>query len=204
MESGCVNASPTAMPERRTLLPLALLLGLLICGCGSEGSASAPPDYAKALRGSPAPLAALHAEGGELLDGGSEAFEGRLAELRGYPVVVNVWGSWCGPCRFEFPALQRASARYGKRVAFVGIDSQDNDDAAARFLEENPVPYPSYRDPDKDLADDVGAFALPATAYYDRDGELAFIKQGAYKDDEALRADIERCALGRPPGCEGG
>ena len=101
------------------------------------------PDYERALAGSPAPLAALHGQANELLPGGTDAYEQRIAALRGYPVVVNVWASWCGPCRFEFPILQKLSARYGKRVAFLGVDSQDSDDAAddlPRARHRSPTP----------------------------------------------------------------
>src|SRR6476660_4963361 len=99
---------------------LAALVGVLaLSGCGSSGNGggNGHPDYAKALAGSPPPLAALHAQAGKLLPGGQSAYEQRISSLRGYPVVANVWASWCGPCRFEFPVLQRLSARYGKRVA---------------------------------------------------------------------------------------
>lgn len=179
-----------------------LVLALAIAGCGSSQSGDKHPDYAKALAGSPAPLAALHRQANELLPGGVDAYERRIVALRGYPAVVNVWASWCGPCRFEFPHFQRAAADYGKRVAFLGIDSEDSDDAAATFLEEAPVPYPSYTDPDKDIADGIGAsLGLPDTAFYDRHGELVYLKQGPYDDLAELRADIERFALG---GAEGG
>jgi cytochrome c biogenesis protein CcmG, thiol:disulfide interchange protein DsbE len=117
--------------------------------------------------------------------------------------VVNVWASWCGPCRFEFPTLQRLSAEYGKRVAFLGVDSQDSDDAARTFLSEAPVPYPSYTDPDEDIKESLGAgFGVPDTAFYDRKGELVYLKQGPYAKGSDLRADIERCALAED--CEGG
>jgi thiol-disulfide isomerase/thioredoxin len=173
-------------------------IALAASGCGSAGgeSGGAHPDYAAALRGSPPPLARLHAQGNRLLDGGVGAYEGRIAALRGYPVVVNVWASWCGPCRFEFPTLQKLSARYGKRVAFLGINSQDSDDAARTFLSEDPVPYPSYTDPDKDVARSIGAdLGLPDTAFYDRHGELVNLKQGPYSDPGELQSDIERYAL---------
>lgn len=186
-------------PSPRLLLPL-LALVLAIGGCGSSQGGDyggEHPDYAKALAGSPPQLAALHRQANDLLPGGKDAYEGRIGVLRGYPAVVNVWASWCGPCRFEFPHFQQAAADYGKRVAFLGIDSEDSDDAASTFLDEAPVPYPSYTDTDKDIADSLGAtLGLPDTAFYDRRGELVYLKQGPYDDEAELRADIERYALG--------
>ena len=181
------------------LLALALLT-LVAAGCGSSGGGDyggKHPDYGRALARSPPPLAALHSQANELLPGGTGAYERRVAALKGYPVVANVWASWCGPCRFEFPVLQKLSARYGKRVAFLGVDSQDSDDAAKTFLEEAPVPYPSYTDPDKKIADSLGAtLGLPDTAFYDRAGKLVYLKQGPYAHDSELEADVRRYALG--------
>jgi cytochrome c biogenesis protein CcmG/thiol:disulfide interchange protein DsbE len=187
----------------RLIRPLPALIALLLSallggGCGaaeSGGAGGSHPDYAKALAGSPPPLAALHKQANELLPGGRDAYEKRIAELRGYPVVVNVWASWCGPCRFEFPVLQKLSARYGKRVAFLGLNSEDSEDAAATFLREEPVPYPSYSDPDKEVFESLGAVGFPDTAFYDRSGELVHLKQGPYRDDAELEADVRRYAL---------
>ncbi|HWO17080.1 MAG TPA: TlpA disulfide reductase family protein [Solirubrobacterales bacterium] len=186
-----------ARPARHWL-GASFVLIVTLFGCGSQVAENGGkhPDYAKALAGAPAPLAAIHRQANDLLPGGVDAYERRIAALRGYPIVVNVWASWCGPCRFEFPHFQRAAARYGKRVAFLGIDSQDSGAAAATFLESEPVPYPSYEDPDQEIADSVDAFALPATAFYDRKGDLVFTKQGNYEDEDELRADVERYALG--------
>lgn len=182
---------------RPPLLFLALVVAISGCGSSQDENGGGHPDYGKALAGAPAPLAALHRQANELLPGGVDAYEKRLATLRGYPAVVNVWASWCGPCRFEFPYLQQAAARYGKRVAFLGIDSEDSDDAASTFLAEEPVPYPSYTDPDTDVADSLGAsLGLPDTAFYDRTGALVYLKQGPYDDYAELKADIERFALG--------
>ena len=192
-------------PLARPLLPI-VVLAVVAVGCGSSqgGDYSGEhPDYAKALEGAPPPLAALHRQANDLLPGGTDAYEGRIAALHGYPVVVNVWASWCGPCRFEFPHFQQAAADYGKRIAFLGIDSADSDDAAATFLAEAPVPYPSYTDPDKEIGDSLGAsLGLPDTAFYDRAGKLAYLKQGPYDDLAELRADIERYSLGG--GAKGG
>ncbi len=176
-----------------------ILIALAVAGCGSSESdagGGAPPDYERALAGSPPKLAAVHEQANELLPGGLDAYEQRIESLRGYPVVVNVWASWCGPCRYEFPILQKLSARYGKRVAFLGVDSEDEAKAARTFLEEEPVPYPSYSDPDKEILDSLEAFGgLPDTAFYDREGELIYLKQGQYADHEALEEDFRRYAL---------
>lgn len=197
-----VRIVPTERMSTRTrrllaaaaLAPAALLGG----GCGSGedgGSGGSHPDYAKVLAGAPAPLAALHKQANKLLPGGSDAYEKRIEQLRGYPVVVNVWASWCGPCREEFPVLQELSARYGKKVAFFGLNSEDSEDAAATFLREEPVPYPSYSDPDKDVFEGLNARGFPDTAFYDRSGELVHLKQGPYRDGSELEADLRRYAL---------
>jgi cytochrome c biogenesis protein CcmG, thiol:disulfide interchange protein DsbE len=179
----------------RRWIGLLILMTLVIGGCGSS-SESATPDYADALAGAPPRLAALHKQANRLLSGGLEAYEKRIERLRGYPVVANVWASWCGPCRLEFPYFQRAAAKYGKRVAFLGIDRQDSDDAALTFLREEPVPYPSYRDPDEAISESIGAsLGMPDTAFYDRSGELTYLKQGPYETIGELEADIRRYAL---------
>lgn len=192
--------------EGRKLAVAAALAALALGGCGeaTEGDYGGPhPDYARALAGSPPPLAALHRQANQLLGGGADAYEARIAALRGYPAVVNVWASWCGPCRFEFPTLQKLSAAYGKRVAFLGVDSQDSEDAARTFLGEEPVPYPSYSDPNQDIKRAIGAtLGLPGTAFYDGRGNLVYLKQGPYTDHAELRADVRRYALGE--GGEGG
>lgn len=189
------------MTTRQTLsiLLLAALSIALIAGCGSSSSGQdyggQHPDYARALAGSPAPLAALHKQADQLLPGGNEAYEQRIAALKGYPVVANVWASWCGPCRFEFPTLQKLSARYGKRVAFLGVNSDDSDAAAKTFLREAPLSYPSYTDPHKEIFDSLGALGFPDTAFYDRGGELVYLKQGVYSDASDLEADVRHYAL---------
>jgi cytochrome c biogenesis protein CcmG, thiol:disulfide interchange protein DsbE len=179
-------------------LALAACLALVACGASSGGeSGGSAPDYAKALAGSPPPLATLHGQGNELLGGGTDAFEKRLGGLRGFPVVVNKWASWCGPCRAEFPFLQQASARFGRKVAFLGVNSQDSDDAAATFLSEYPVPYPSYTDPDQQIAEVLKAtLGFPSTAFYDRNGKQVYLRQGGYPSRADLFADIRRYGLG--------
>jgi len=147
------------------------------------------------LADAPPRLAELYAEGDALLSGGVDAYEARLADLRGHPVVVNKWASWCGPCRFEFPFFQSLAAKRGDEVAFLGVDSNDSEDAANTFLEDYPVPYPSFSDPDEEIARAIGAdFAFPSTVFYDDSGEVVFTKIGPYESERELAADIERYA----------
>jgi thiol-disulfide isomerase/thioredoxin len=190
------------MTRRRSLRVLAALslLALAAAGCGSSSSGQdyggQHPDYKTVLAGSPPPLAALHKQADQLLDGGVDAYEERLATLKGYPIVANVWASWCGPCREEFPTLQELSARFGKQVAFVGVNSKDGNDTASTFLEEAPLSYPSYTDPDGKIAAALGTVGgLPDTAFYNRGGELCFLKQGPYTKEADLEADVRRYAL---------
>jgi cytochrome c biogenesis protein CcmG, thiol:disulfide interchange protein DsbE len=214
LSSGSQSSEPNTrivaeeLPGKGRQLAIGVLvatIAVLATGCGTSSGGDyggEHPDYAKALAGAPAPLAALYRQANELLPGGQAAYERRLAALRGYPVVVNLWASWCGPCRFEFPTLQKLSAAYGKRVAFFGVNSQDSDDAAKTFLEEAPVPYPSYTDGDQGIENSIGGRGLPDTAFYDRAGQLCYLKQGPYTDHAELAADVRRFALHED--CEGG
>lgn len=182
------------------LLLVALVVGVVVALPDREKSSasSAAPSGAQVeerLEGSPPPLAALHADANQLLGGGAGAFRARLAELRGYPVVVNKWGSWCGPCRAEFPIFQRLSVALGKEVAFIGVNSLDNDDDAREFLGDFPVSYPHYSDPDQEVAKVFeGNAGFPTTAFYDSRGELVIAKQVSYRNDKELLEDIDRYA----------
>ena len=133
----------------------------------------------------------------QLLDGGADAFEERLAALRGYPVVVNKWGSWCGPCRAEFPYFQQPVGRAAaSEVAFLGVDGQDNDADARKFLKEYPVAYPSYMDAHLKIAAVIKAVAgLPVDGLLRPPGEDSPTSSRAlYANERELAADIERYA----------
>jgi thiol-disulfide isomerase/thioredoxin len=192
----------SAMRTRALVLAVAALLAvigivLLTGGSSDSGDDTAPADPAgeRAFAGAPPPLRGLYDQRNQLLDGGANAFRDRVAQLRGYPIVVNKWASWCGPCRAEFPVFQQAAIQEAKRIAFLGVDSTDNVDDAREFLREFPLPYPSYKDPDLKVAGVFnGAGAFPTTAFYDRRGKVAYVHQGPYHSVNELLADVRKYA----------
>ena len=116
-----------------------------------------------------------------------------MASLKGYPVVVNKWASWCVPVRSEFPLFQQQAVKQGKRVAFIGVNAGDSTDPAHRFLKSEPLPYPSYLDHDEDIAKTIRAPAnYPITVFFDRRGKLAYVHQGAYRNQSDLADDMRR------------
>jgi cytochrome c biogenesis protein CcmG, thiol:disulfide interchange protein DsbE len=185
-------------PTARLLTTVALACAVLAAGCGDDSDAgnpeSAAVDYDKALADAPRSLAKLYDQGDALIPGGVDELQRQLDALRGHPAVVNAWASWCGPCRSEFPFFQEVAARYGERVAFLGVDSYDSDAAAETFLDELPLPYPSITDPDRDVWGEWNIPGLPATAFYDSKGERVYVRPGPYESAEDLIADVERYA----------
>jgi cytochrome c biogenesis protein CcmG/thiol:disulfide interchange protein DsbE len=147
----------------------------------------------KELATAPAPLNGLYSQANTLIGGGQSAFDQRIAELRGTPVIVNKWASWCGPCQAEFPVFQEAAVTHGKQIAFLGLNARDNDKAAERFLSTRPLPFPSYTDPkDKIATKRQIAVGFPMTEFIGRDGKSAFIHTGPYTSEAQLTKDIER------------
>jgi cytochrome c biogenesis protein CcmG/thiol:disulfide interchange protein DsbE len=184
------------------LVAAVVVIGLVQSG----GSTKAPtPDafdlsaaQAK-LKGAPAQLASLHADASKLIPADTGKYSTTISALKGHPVVVNKWASWCGPCRGEFPVLQSTSTQFGKQVAFVGLDASDNDADAGKFLKHFPVPYPSLVDRNSRIAQSLGiGRSFPTTLYYGADGKVKYIHQGPYTSDSAFATDIKRYALGQP------
>ncbi len=187
---------------------LPILLGLVLVALVAVGLSQAGGGTAKAperapydleagrreLAGSPPALARLHAQAAEVLGGGEAAFAKRLRALRGRPIVVNVWASWCAPCKFEFPVLQRVATARGKEVAFLGVIARDGRVPAERYLQREPLPYPSYLDPKGDPI--VRSLKLPKpvpiTVFVRADGEIETSHAGAYTTAAELEADIDR------------
>ncbi len=197
-----VKTSPRPRAARTTFALISVLAALVVAGCGaSNGNPDSrlTADQAKApISGAPPQLAAIRSQANQLLDGGTDAFDARLQQLRGTPVVVNKWASWCGPCRFEFPWFQSLAEKRGGQIGFLGVNSNDSSGSAETFLSELPLPYPSYSDADLQIAQDLGGppQAFPTTSFYDRSGKLVFTHPGVYQDESDLVADVNKYASG--------
>lgn len=147
--------------RRCTACACALALALVACG-GSGGG------LGFVAAGSPLPLP----PSGSLTKVSAEQFERIIVGLRGKPVVVNVWASWCGPCRVEAPLLQKASVHFGERVAFLGVDARDSEGDARDFLRRYGITYPNVVDADDEIVGLLGLRGFPTTYIFDRSGKV--------------------------------
>ncbi len=158
-------------------------------------AAPSAADAQRVLAGSPESLASLHAQAGRLITSGGTLSD-RLSSLRGYPVVLNAWAAWCPPCRQEFPLLAAASAQYGRKVAFLGADTNDSTSDARSFLAQHPVSYPSYPVTSSDLSPFAVLEGFPTTIFLNAAGKVVFVHTGQYQSEAALDNDIQHYALG--------
>jgi cytochrome c biogenesis protein CcmG/thiol:disulfide interchange protein DsbE len=108
--------------------------------------------------------------------------EGSLADYRGRWVLLNVWASWCIPCREESPALDRFEAGNRDRIAVLGIDTRDLTDDALAFMEEYDIAYDQLRDASGEYADDLETTGVPESFLVDPDGNLVAHFPGPFRD----------------------
>ena len=126
----------------------------------------------------------------ERLDG-----EGKLslASLRGKPVVLNFWASWCGPCKDEAPLLQAAYEKWrGQGVAFVGIDVQDFRGDARAFVERYGITYPNVYDGKGSTVGRYGVTGFPETYFVDAQGRVRYRIAGPVESAEEVDDGIRR------------
>lgn len=201
---------PMFRPFARGSIAVVLGLGAVaggLAGCGGS-EAKIPPalDRAtveRALGTTPPGLSdaerSLDRAAGTLLPGdgkqAAEQLKRQLAALKGTPVVVNLWGEWCAPCKKELPVFQRATLELRGRVAFLGIATRTTRSKTESFLNERyALPYPSIFDPDEQVNTATGVNAIPKTLFYKAAGGKPFVHLGPYYSVTKLRKDIARYA----------
>ena len=97
----------------------------------------------------------------------------KLSELRGKPLIINVWASWCGPCRAEMGSLERLSRRFGgKQFNIIRISTDDDANAAAAFLRQSKITFDNYLDRNLVLENMLGADSIPLTILIDAQGRV--------------------------------
>lgn len=165
---------------RRSLVPVLCCALLVLNACGSSGGAVTATGR---LPSNPYALPEFD----------KAAYDKMLARQRGTPVLVNIWASWCGPCRQEAPLLSAASRTFGDRVQFVGVDILDARDSARAFMHESGWTYPSVYDPSGAIRDALGVIGQPATLFYNADGTLLRTWLGPLTE-RALTENLERIA----------
>lgn len=156
------------------VLCIAALLGFLAWGLVKKGDSSLAV-------GEPFPVATLPT----LPEGG----EGSIEDFRGQWMLVNVWASWCGPCKEESPALDRFEEANRDRITVVGIDTKDLNGDALAFLREFSIEYPQFRDASGDYTDgELKTTGVPESFLIDPEGNLVAHYPGPFKDEAAIEA----------------
>ena len=166
---------------------LALLATAALLGSCTRGSGASVTGVVAESKPFP-PLTGVTVQGGTFETSG----------LAGRPFVLNVWATWCGPCRREQPALQRVHDRYGDRVGFVGVNYRDDEAKARDWVREFGVSYPSLSDPSGRFAATLGFPFLPDTYVVDASGTIRYVVYGE-TDEQEITGLIDR-VLGSGPG----
>lgn len=173
----------------RRHLPEAVLLAFAVTAC--TGGANPPPSRSQTPIALPSPEALnatrtehLPTDRYELPEFSAAGFQALLRELRGTPVVVNFWASWCEPCLEEGPHLAAAAREFGDRVQFLGVDIMDDRASAQFFIRQFNWPYPSVFDPLGAIQSSFGFLGQPVTVFYDRDGETVSLIEDGFEVDQ--------------------
>lgn len=187
------------------LAVLAAFVALLVYGVASQGVDSTIDSAlarGEAPPAQPLNLDLLESAGDEPVELAASDGKVSLDELRGRPIVLNFWASWCDPCALETPDLVEA-AEANRDVLFLGVNVQDIRGDAREFIEEFEMDYPSVRDGSKETMRDWGVTGLPETYFITDDGRVAAHVVGVV-GPEQLDAGIEAARSGRPVGAEEG
>ncbi len=131
--------------------------------------------------------------GGYLREANLRGFDGKtrkFSDFKGKPLIINVWASWCGPCRAEMGSLSRLAQRYGgKQFNVIGISTDDDGNAAAAFIKQSKVTFENFLDSKLFLENMLGADTIPLTVLVDAHGRVLEKVRGAYEWDSPETID---------------
>ncbi|MBS4096178.1 MAG: TlpA family protein disulfide reductase [Sulfuricella sp.] len=135
--------------------------------------------------------------GGYLREAKLHGFTGqtkRFADFKGKPLIINVWASWCAPCRAEMGSLERLARRYGgKQLNVIGISTDDDGNAAAAYIKQSKITFENFLDSQVFLENMLGANTIPLTVLVDANGRVLEKARGAYDwDSPEIHKEIER------------
>ncbi len=167
------DSAPINRPSHRRawLVAIGLIASGVLLASLAVGVVRDPPQPPSPLLGKPAPDFRLTALDGSTVE---------LAALRGRPVIINFWASWCLPCREEAPLLRRVQEEYRDRgLVVLGVIFEDSPENARAFMERYDQRYPGLLDPDGRTAVDYGVFGIPETYFVRRDGIVTYKQTGA-------------------------
>jgi thiol-disulfide isomerase/thioredoxin len=165
---------------RGTGIRVLVLVVVAAASCTRTPAPATPTEPIPAINATSASLLPTTADALPSLD--ASQFAALLGQLKGTPVVVNFWASWCTPCRAEAPLLRDAHAQYGRHIQFVGVDMQDARDGAERFIHEQGLTYPSVFDPTNTIGLNYDLVSPPMTLFYNRGGALVATVPGQLFD----------------------
>jgi cytochrome c biogenesis protein CcmG/thiol:disulfide interchange protein DsbE len=169
-------------------LALVVLL-VFVAGCGAQPKKAVPDPTLRPGRVSPGSVPALNHV---------------MRTLRGKPVVVNYWATWCIPCRAEMPRIAAIARAYAATVHFLGVDVEDDTASAEKFARERNVGYPMISDPHGEIRRDQKILGLPVTQFYRADGALAFVNNGEIDSTGLTKRIGDLLIIGKPVGSAGG
>jgi thiol-disulfide isomerase/thioredoxin len=137
-------------------------------------------------------------EPGKVVPGSVALLESSLRAMRGKPVVVNYWATWCVPCRAEMPRIAEAASRYAGSVHFLGVDVEDDTKSAENYARQRGVHYPMLSDTHGAIRRNQRIVGLPVTQFYRADGALAFVNNGEIQAAELKKRIEDLLAVGKP------
>lgn len=194
-EAETTAASQSASGEAETTAAVQPAAGKSETTAAVQSSAAAKTDGDSGT--DPKPGAALK-EGNKAPDFTAQLLDGstvKLSDLRGEPVLINFWATWCGPCVGEMPAFQRLQKDYGDKIHIIAVNAGEDEDTVRDFIKSNNYTFPVALDEDYDVASLYPTNGIPYTVVVDANGKITHVSTGALDADTMYQRYKEALGL---------